>query len=265
MLKLTHISLATVEQLFEYKKQDFKLAPFPGYSEDQWGIKAHNRPWIEEVGDFQQNQKIIEVGGAYSTLPKYLADKYNLEAWVGDNFGEGSLEKDLWSRWGSPQELPEKNKGVKYIFENFGTFSKQYQDNSFDRIFSISTLEHIPYNYRLDVFQDMNRCLKSGGKQIHTIDIQTSPLINILKQGIIKKYPFSKLFLGKTSSEIDLWVDIMKNSGVKVNLRIPNPINLLNREILVESPDVVYRFYPPNNSPSKYLPTASLLVIIEKE
>ena len=63
MLVLTDVHLATVDELFRYKSRGFELERFPGYTPDQWGIKAHNRPWIEEAGDFAKGQRIIEVGG----------------------------------------------------------------------------------------------------------------------------------------------------------------------------------------------------------
>lgn len=87
MLYLTSAKLARVDELFQYKFSGFKLDDLQGYTDDQWGIKAHNRPWIEDVGKFASGQKIIEVGGAYSLLTEYLANKYKLEPWVGDDFG----------------------------------------------------------------------------------------------------------------------------------------------------------------------------------
>lgn len=261
MLTLTHASLATVEELFKYKNQGFELEEFPGYTPDQWGIKAHNRPWIEDVGIFAENQKIIEVGGGYSLLPKYLSDKYQLEAWIGDDFGLTTGES-IWSRWGNPHELPNRYPQIHYVFEGFGLYSQKYPDQYFDRIFSVSTLEHLPHDIRLDVFKDMNRCLKPGGKQLHTIDICGSSLRRILLNSIIDKFPIIS-FAGIGTSEIQQWIKIVKDSGIKIGTSIPNPLNLLKREVLVESPDVVYRFYPPNNTPKPYSPNSSLLLIIE--
>jgi hypothetical protein len=68
MLTLTHASLATVDELFRYKDSGFKLDSFPGYTDDQWGIKAYNRPWIADVGQFQEGQKII------GTIPQNKVD-----------------------------------------------------------------------------------------------------------------------------------------------------------------------------------------------
>lgn len=255
MLVLTHASLAKIDELFKYKSQNFCLEDFPGYTSDQWGIKAHNRPWIAENGQFKKGQRIIEVGGAYSLLPKYLSDRYQLEAWIGDDFG-ASTGSNLWSRWGNPQELPNKYPSVKYVFENFGTYSKQYPYRGFDRIFSVSTLEHIPGQQRLDVFKDMHRCLKPGGMQLHTIDLFQTQL------EICHIYHTNEA-LGTGYSEIQSWIKLLKDSGVQIATSIPSSLSLLDRQVLVESPDVVYRFYPPNNTPKTYQPSASLLLIIE--
>ncbi|NEO48875.1 MAG: hypothetical protein F6K55_34200 [Moorea sp. SIO4A3] len=123
--------------MFKYKY--FYLDIFPGYTPYQWGIKAHNRPWIEEVCQFKKGQKIIEMGGAYSLLPKYLSEKYEVEAWIGNDFGK-STGDSLWSRWGDPEQLPNKYPSIKYVFEPFGNYSEKYPNQYFDYIFSVSTL-----------------------------------------------------------------------------------------------------------------------------
>ncbi len=263
MLTLTHASLATIDQLFSYKDNGFKLDPFPGYTDDQWGIKAHNRPWIEEAGNFNAGQRIIEVGGAYSLLPKYLGDKYKLEPWIGDDFGESFGELELWSRWGNPKDLPHQYPDVKYIFKPFGKFSDEYPSKYFDRLFSVSTLEHIPYENRLDVFRDMNRIVAKNGIQLHTIDVSSS-FARVSAYSVMDQFPrvLSKISKG-LGSEIRSWINIIERSGVKIGTKIPNSFELLNRQKLVESPDVIYRFYPPNNSKKQYYPCASLLVVIQ--
>lgn len=263
MLVMTYCEFARVDDLFLYKKRGFKLETFPGYTLDQWGIKAHNRPWIEDKGLFSKGQKIIEVGGAYSLLPKYLSEKYELEAWVGDDFGIDSGEEN-WSRWGNPYDLPNKYPMVKYIFKKFGLFSSDYTEKYFDRIFSVSTLEHIPNQHRLSVFKDIHRCLASGGKELHTIDIEIPSLKKIITASFLEKI-FLRKKLIEDISQIWDWIEIIRKSGVKIACSIPSPIQLLDRRILVESPDVVYRFYPPNDSPKSYNPSASLLVIIEDQ
>ncbi len=201
MLVLTHAALATVDELFRYKSQGFKLEDFPGYTPDQWGVKAHNRPWIEEAGQFAKGQKIIEVGGAYSLLPEYLAEKYELEAWIGDDFGVAS-EEAIWSRWGNPLDLPSKHPSVKYVFEQFGNSSSKYPNAYFDRIFTVSTMEHIHINHRLAVFKDMHRCLRPGGRQFHTIDIPTMSPKRTLMAALLDRFPVLNKVTRMYSSKI---------------------------------------------------------------
>jgi hypothetical protein len=108
----------------------------------------------------------------------------------------------------------------------------------------------------------MHRCLKKGGIELHTIDISYELPKNIIKQAFFGRCSIlNKLF--RQQSKIDIWLDILKKSGVDTMSRKINPIELLNRKILIESPDVVYRFYPPNGKIKKYRAAASLLIIIE--
>lgn len=169
----------------------------------------------------------------------------------------------MWSRWGNPLDFMSKYPSVKYVLERFGTFSPQYPDAYFDRIFTVSTLEHIPYHHRLAVLKDMHRCLRPGGRQLHTIDIPTSTPNRTLIAALIDKFPILNKVIGTRFLAIRSWIEIIKTSGVRITVPIPNPIQLMDRRILVESPDVVYRFWPPNNTPKPYRPTASLLLIIE--
>jgi hypothetical protein len=263
-LELTHCSLAKGYDLFRYKEKGFQLEDFPGYTNDQWGIKAHNRPWIEEFGNFAKGQKILEVGGAYSLLPKYLAEKYDLEAWVGDDFGQ-TFQDSIWSRWGDPHEYAQKHPSTHYVFELFGTFSKKYPDSYFDRIFSVSTLEHIPMENMLDVFKDMHRCLKPGGRQLHTIDIPTKSFKATVLAALVDKLPALRKIYRKANSEIRTWIELIQSSGVGIDTRLPSSLELFDRKTLVESLDVVYRFYPPANAPKPYSPAASLLIIIDSK
>jgi SAM-dependent methyltransferase len=267
MLVLTNATLATVDELFRYKSEGFRLDDFPGYTTDQWGIKAHNRPWIEEAGQFARGQRIIEVGGGYSLLPKYLAEKYELEAWVGDDFGMSSGEP-IWSRWGNPHDYASERTSVKYAFERFGTYSAKYPDRYFDRIFTVSTLEHIPADSRLAVLQDIHRCLKPGGRQLHTIDIACMSPRKCIQAAVATRVAANWPLWGERLRKrlpIGRWIEAIRASGVKIAAPIPSPLQLLDRKVLVESPDVVYRFYPPNDTPKAYWPSASLLLVIDDE
>jgi SAM-dependent methyltransferase len=262
---VTHLEMATVDQLFEYKHAGFELDPFPGYTPDQWGIKAHNRPWVEQRMRLAPGKRIMEVGGAYSTLPKRLHYRYGVEAWVADDFGLSSGETEMWTRWGDPKELPVRNKPVKYVFEPFGAFSKSFPDEYFDHIFSVSTLEHIPITKIPDLLRDIHRCLRKGGSQVHTIDVNCNLEPRDVLIGTAKeRFPHLGKALGSHVDPLRPWLDAFRDAGFQVAATPPTVRDLSSRATLVESADVVYRFYPPNNSPKTYQPSGSLLVEIEK-
>lgn len=262
MLVLTHASFARVDELFRYKASGFELPPFPGYTADQWGIKAHNRPWIEEVGQFRSGQRIVEVGGAYSRLPEYLGARYELEPWVADDFGMES-DEPMWARWGDPQELPARYPDVTYVFKRIGSFPSELPTHAFDRVFSVSTLEHIPAQSIPLVLKDMHRLLTRGGIELHTIDIPIqSPGRLMAKWAASKVTPLRRLHR-RLDNDVHRWIEAFRESGVRIEAKTPDLFALFSRAVLVESPDVVYRFYPPNDSPKPYMPSASMLLIIE--
>jgi len=261
-LRLAHASLATVEELFEFKASGFELPEFPGHTGDQWGIKAHNRPWVAANGQWAAGQRIVEVGGAYSTLPEHLAAVHGLEAWVADDFGAGDGD-ERWSRWGDPRELARDHPDVNYEFTNLGP-ARPFPDAHFDRIFTVSTLEHIAEDQREAVLADMNRCTAPGGIQLHTIDIPVPlPAVAVDVARLQRRRP--RRAATADPRGIMAWFQAFADSGVRIDVEAPSSLELLNRRVLVESPDVVYRFYPPNDAPKKYRPAASLLLVIRDD
>jgi SAM-dependent methyltransferase len=262
VLVLTHASFARVDQLFRYKAAGFELPPFPGYTVDQWGIKAHNRPWIEEAGRFQAGQRIVEVGGAYSRLPEYLGNRYKVDPWVADDFGMAS-DEPMWARWGDPRDLPRQFPTVTYVFRRLGDFAPELPSASFDRVFSVSTLEHIPHTAIPAVLKDMHRLLAPGGIELHTIDIPIQTPTRLMAKLASSWLPPLRRLNRRLDNDVRRWIEEFRTSGVRIETRPPNLLPLFARSTLVESPDVVYRFYPPNDAPKPYTPSASLLLVIE--
>jgi hypothetical protein len=261
-LTLTSASLATVEELFEFKAKGFELPPFPGYSPDQWGIKAHNRPWVAETARFRGGQRVVEIGGAYSRLPEYLASTFGVEAWIADDFGMNSAEAE-WSRWGDPRKLPGMFPSVRYVFKRMGQFAPELPDAHFDRVFSVSTLEHIPASERLRVFRDMNRITARGGVQLHTVDVPVRRPKATIAQWAAQRLAPLRLLDRRLTHEVAIWFKTIAASGVEIRVPVPSVLDLLDRRVLVDSPDVVYRFYPPNDAPKPFVGMASLLLVIE--
>jgi hypothetical protein len=177
MLTLTHASLATVDELFGYKHAGLPLEPFPGYTPDQWGIEAHNRPWIAATGDFRKGQR--HRGGR---------------------------------RLQPAAEVPRRE------------------------------IRRRALNRR--------RVRPVRGRRVLVALGQPARAAGELSVGEVRVPAVRQV------------QDLFRQSGVRIAAPIPNPARLLDRRTLV-SADVVYRFYPPNDAPKPYAPSASLLLVID--
>ena len=101
---------------------------------------------------------IAEIGGGDSRILRILAESNrcsNIEKFEGANIGpKGEIK------------IP----GVTNISAFIGEFSPIVRSESFDLVFSISVIEHVPTKVLPDFFTDMLRALRPGGRFIHAID-----------------------------------------------------------------------------------------------
>ena len=118
-------------------------------------------------------------------------------------------------------------------------------------------------DFRLQVFRDMNRCFAIGGPQLPTIDIETTTWCCTLLQSVADRLPSTGSLISK-QSEIQRWMRLSQEPGIKSTAEIPDVCSLLNRKTLAESPDVVFRFYPPDNEVKAYRPSVPMLSIIDE-
>ena len=268
---------ARVSHVYSYHKERVHGA--------EWGIKGHNRPWVTKHGQWKAGIKFLDIGAGFSDLPSYLVERYGMEGWVADDFGMSAGET-LWSRWGDPRELPKKYPKVKYVFKCVGQSDAwdQFPKAYFDRIYSISTLEHVPKPDLPGVFSHMVAMLKPGGIMLHTIDIPFDISFERLIPSHSGKYPLlegilsllwqlagdwniTKMCLGSkyypvTSSG---WAHFIKKhlpvTSGRENIKSTSFLSLvLDKDILIEPINIVYHFYPPNEAPKRYRRNASLLL-----
>ncbi|MDR3362816.1 MAG: methyltransferase domain-containing protein [Desulfovibrio sp.] len=143
---------------------------------DTYLIAADGRPFDPEYCDLKAIQdglccafidqmitggsRILEVGGGNSRiLPVFCRDH---ECWNIDKFeGNGN----------GPTNLPEVE--YKIVRDYMGNGNAGLPDAYFDLVFSISALEHVPYQEEVyaDIMRDIDRVLKPGGFSIHFLDI----------------------------------------------------------------------------------------------
>jgi hypothetical protein len=259
---------ARVSELFQFHAEQVH-----GY---EWSIKGHNRPWIIQHGAWEPGLRFLDVGAGFSDLPAYLVDRFDVEGWVADDYGASSGEQ-IWTRWGDPADLPTKFPQVKYVFKVLGNDVLELPTSYFDRVYSVSVLEHIPRHELSAVLAHMALLLKPNGLMLHTIDIPfprtvhgpqlmhvwacfmrifIRRLLVQLKAPGHNPYPFS------TEGWATLFKDTLHIRGKTRNVSTVQM--LLDQDILIEPPSVVYHIYPPRDEPKSYWKACSLVMKLRK-
>ncbi len=134
-----------------------------GYDKEIGGVDYHLKS-AQDLAVYAQlrhaeNLRIAEIGGGASRLLQRLAKNnacFNVDKFQGDGNGPAKTVRI---------------RGVKNIEVFLGEHSPALEEASFDAVFSISVIEHVP-DSRLDAFLDDGcRILQPGGLWLHAIDI----------------------------------------------------------------------------------------------
>ena len=150
------------------------------YEENKSELEIYNKKW--DCLPIYQWSRQIEYPYFYEAITKLLKDKSNakcLDAGSGVTFFPYFLEKKLPNvEFHCLDFDPSQNKlhaqianksgsGIKFTTGDMRKMS--YESNSFDLIYSVSVLEHIP-DYHLAI-KEMMRVLKPGGHLVLSFDI----------------------------------------------------------------------------------------------
>jgi SAM-dependent methyltransferase len=220
--------------------------------------------------------RVLDVGAGYSDLPAYLTNSCNVEGWVADDFGATDKEK-IWSRWGDPRQLPEKYPGVHYVFRNLGEPTDELPLATFDRVYSVSVLEHVPAENIEAVLLHMAQLLKPGGLMLHTVDLPfprtvTRPGLSSLAR-FLAKVGARKLLVAVRApghrpftKSVEGWAKLLKRLfSLQGKLDSISTMQMvLDQDVVIEPTEVVYRFYPPNDQPKPYWRVVSLAFILRR-
>ncbi|HHV05497.1 MAG TPA: class I SAM-dependent methyltransferase [Anaerolineaceae bacterium] len=140
-----------------YAKQSLKTADMKAYQDSLilTFIKQNIKPAA----------KILEIGGGQSRVIQLLHENYsfwNLDKLEGAGFGP---------------KRPYDAHGHVLVQDYLGAFSPELEDHSFDFIYSISTIEHLPHDEETltRCLADMNRLLAPGGVCLHCVDALLKP------------------------------------------------------------------------------------------
>lgn len=141
-------------------------------------VRRAEYPWAISIAGHERFFKILDIGSGVSLLPIYLASKGHDVTSIDNDAILMNKISPLLAKWNKVE--------VKY---GLGDVTKlRFEDNTFDRVFCISVLEHLEeekiggkyVNYHkqnLDVIAiaDMLRVLRPGGLLILTFDWSENP------------------------------------------------------------------------------------------
>lgn len=150
------------------KTEDTLNAPDGG--DLAWGLKQLGTLYCADRISALKPQTILEVGAGLNTF---------FDQQFGSDHNYWMIDKSGFYDAQSFTECMAARKHTTYVDGLLGDFSTQLPSDHFDFVFSISVLEHVPFDRLKLVFEDIYRVLKPGGFSVHTIDVNPhSPAAN---------------------------------------------------------------------------------------
>ena len=160
--------------------------------------RAFEYPWAYFNGSIKKGMQILEVGGGMSgfqfTASKAGASVINVDPGM-DNIG-GRVSQEFFDRANS--KLGTNVKLIEATIANADIAS-----SSFDLVYSISVIEHIPPSEIASSMKRIRDLLKPGGKFIMTVDL------------FLDLHPFSKKDCNCFGSNISI-KDLVDSSGLQL-------------------------------------------------
>jgi len=132
-----------------------------------WGLKSMGTLFcVDKLIRFKP-QRVLEVGPGWN---RHFDEHFgaSLEYWMMDEASDIGWDKHSIEKF--ERSLAER-KNTHFVRGYLGGFSKELPDNSFDLVFSISVVEHVPPEQKSNFYKDMYRILKPGGYIAHSIDM----------------------------------------------------------------------------------------------
>ena len=131
----------------------------------QGDLKDVQRPWTLKtiLGGVPRGGRVLEIGAGQPYVADLLA-RLGYEAWVVDPYdgsGNGPVEYEQF-RAACPN--------VHFVRDTFRDELDDVPTASFDCIYSISVLEHVPRPDFDRIIDGMKRCLRPSGVSVHAVD-----------------------------------------------------------------------------------------------
>jgi len=139
-----------------------------------WGLKAVGTLFCVDKIVRIDAKRILEVGAGWNCdFDRHFGS--SLDYWLIDEPSQIGGCKESESTF---EAAVRERRHTRFVRGLLGSSSAELPDGTFDLVFSISVVEHVPQEDKAVFYQDMYRVLKPGGYIVHSIDIPS------LKQGV---------------------------------------------------------------------------------
>lgn len=175
---------------------------FPGLLDELVGIsrkefgwftkhlpRSFEYPWVAAHIEQPAGKKILDIGAGVSPLPLYFAAKGAKVTTVDFSpiIREKGKGEKTWNEWGF-LDYHTLHSGIDS--HNCDVCTLEFPKRSFDVVYSVSVLEHVPAEARRRIFSRIAEWLRPGGDLLLTIDVH--PLTQVLwnrNQGMTVEEP----------------------------------------------------------------------------
>jgi SAM-dependent methyltransferase len=187
-------------------------------SHPRWHLKSIQDAIAYSILHNLRGKKIVEIGGGNPRILPALAQSnvcFNIDKFKGVGHGPTN-------------DFPPS---VIHIINAYLGETKDYiHDYMFDVSFSISVMEHVPFQALQSFLRDNRRILKSGGLAVHLIDIycnEHQDIDNIRRFSVIRKEFFS--YFTPLSDDVITENDLHFSSSYATNP--DNEMNAWNKSV----------------------------------
>jgi ubiquinone/menaquinone biosynthesis C-methylase UbiE len=128
-------------------------------------LKDCQRPWVLKamISQLHRPSRLIEVGAGEPVIADLL-QKLGHEVWIVDPYDGSGHGPTAF------EQYTERYPNLHFARTVFSDELSGFEENSFDCVYSISVLEHIPIPALAGVFRGLQRFLKEDGLSLHAID-----------------------------------------------------------------------------------------------
>lgn len=160
--------LAKVNDLLNFRNKYSKLL-YPNYF--SWGLKQMGTLFVLDqiTNTLENGSRLLEVGAGRNSF---------FDVNIGARFCLAVLDDDHHFSKKEMELSQTKRKNTVHYRGYLGDYLDDLPNDSFDCVYSVSVLEHIPKTTIRSSCDDMYRILKPGGKIFHSIDLLGTKRLN---------------------------------------------------------------------------------------